>query len=52
MLSVKMLIYVELVQVSGKAFEEAMGGLVKGGAEVGKEFGEQSKKIINKKYGE
>lgn len=29
-----------------------MGGLVKGGAEVGKELGEQSKKIINKKYGE
>jgi hypothetical protein len=43
---------IELVQVSGRAIEEAFGGLIKGGAEVTKEIGEQSKKIITKKYGD
>ena len=31
---------------------EALGGLVKGSTEVGKELSEQGKKIISKKYGE
>lgn len=39
------------MQASGKAFEEAVGGLLKGGAQVTKEFGEQGKKLIAKKYG-
>jgi hypothetical protein len=41
-----------LAQVSGRAIEEAFEGLVKGGVEVTKELGEQSKKLITKKYGD
>lgn len=40
------------MQVSGRAIEEAFEGLVKGGTEVTKELGEQSKKLITKKYGD
>ena len=40
------------MEVSGRALGEAVGGIVKGGTEVGKELGEQSKKIITKKYAE
>lgn len=45
-------VIVELVQVSGRAIEEAFDGLLKSGTEVTKEIGEQSKKIITKKYGD
>lgn len=44
--------YAELAQVSGRAIGEAFEGLVKGGVEVTKELGEQSKKLITKKYGD
>ena len=37
--------------MSGKAVGDAVDGIVKGGSEVVKEVGDQSKKIINKKYG-
>lgn len=38
--------------MSGKAIGEAFEGFVKGGSEVTKELGEQSKKLITKKYGD
>lgn len=38
--------------MSGRAIGEAVGGIVKGSTEVTKELGEQSKKIVAKKYGE
>lgn len=41
-----------MAQVSGRAIGEAFEGLVKGGVEVTKELGEQSKKLITKKYGD
>lgn len=42
----------ELAHVSGKAIGEAVGGIVKGGTEVTRELGQQSKKLITKKYGD
>ena len=42
----------EIAQASGKAFDEALDGLLKGGAIVTKELQEQGKKLITKKYGE
>ena len=47
-----MMYEVELAQVSSKAIGDAFDGLVKGGTEVAGEFGNQSKKIITKKYGD
>ena len=52
MLNVHILSKIELAGVSGQAINEAFVGLAEGGTEVGKEFTNQSKKIVNKKYGE
>jgi len=45
-------LFVELAEQSTKALGEAFDGLLKGGKEVGDEFGNQTKKIVKKKYGD
>lgn len=45
-------IILELASTSGEALGEAYKGLAEGTGEVAKTLGDQSRKIVNKKYGE
>ena len=43
---------IELAATSGEALSEAYKGLAEGTGQVTKTLGDQSRKLVNKKYGE
>ena len=49
---VKQNLNLELASTSGEALGEAYNGLAEGTGEVAKTLGDQSRKLVNKKYGD